>query len=146
MNKKVTDVIVVGFALFAMFLGAGNVIFPPYLGHASGSEWLPAMIGFLLTGVGLPLLGIIAVAKAGGTVDHLAKNVSNNFGKIFGTIIVLTIGPMLAIPRTGATAYELGVAPFFWRNYHNLYYNNSCIFWNHIIFFIESVYCDRSDW
>ncbi|ACB84660.1 branched-chain amino acid transport system II carrier protein [Natranaerobius thermophilus] len=112
MNKKYTDTVVVGFALFAMFLGAGNVIFPPFLGHSSGTDWLPALIGFLLTGVGLPLLGIIAVAVAGGTVDHLAKNVSKNFGKLFGSVIVLTIGPLLAIPRTGATAFELGIAPF----------------------------------
>ncbi|ACB86257.1 branched-chain amino acid transport system II carrier protein [Natranaerobius thermophilus] len=89
------------------------MIFPPFLGHSSGSDWLPAAVGFLLTGVGLPLLGVIAASVAGGTVDDFGKNVSPNFGKIFGIVIVLAIGPLLAIPRTGATAFELGVVPFF---------------------------------
>ncbi|OWZ83177.1 branched-chain amino acid transport system II carrier protein [Natranaerobius trueperi] len=112
MSKKGFDTIVFGFALFAMFLGAGNVIFPPFLGHSSGISWLPAAIGFLLTGVGLPLLGVVAASVAGGTIDDFGKNVSPNFGKIFGTVIILAIGPFLAIPRTGATAFELGVVQF----------------------------------
>lgn len=112
MNKKtLSDVIVVGFALFAMFFGAGNLIFPPSLGLMAGDKWLTSLIGFLLTGIGMPLLGIIAVSKSGGTIEKFAGKVSPSFAKILGTIIMLAIGPLLAIPRTGATTFEMGVKP-----------------------------------
>ncbi|SDK86930.1 branched-chain amino acid transport system II carrier protein [Natronincola ferrireducens] len=113
MHKQTRDVIVVGFALFAMFLGAGNLIFPPSLGFITGDNWILAMFGFLLTGVGMPLLGIIAVSRAGGTVDHLANKVNPVFAKILGAMIMLAIGPLLAIPRTGATTFEIGIQPLF---------------------------------
>ncbi|MDF2524651.1 MAG: braB, partial [Clostridiales bacterium] len=86
MNKKTfSDVIVVGFALFAMFFGAGNLIFPPSLGLMAGDKWVFALIGFLLTGVGMPLLGILAVSKSGGTMEKFAGKVSPTFAKILGT-------------------------------------------------------------
>ena len=114
MNKKTfTDVIVVGFALFAMFFGAGNLIFPPSLGLIAGDKWSIALIGFLLTGVGMPLLGILAVSKSGGTMENFAGKVSPTFAKILGTVIMLAIGPLLAIPRTGATTFEMGILPIF---------------------------------
>ncbi len=110
MNQN-KDCLVVGLALFAMFFGAGNLIFPPALGLASGKSWLACMIGFFLTGIGMPMLGVLAVSKAGGTVDHLASKVNPTFSKILGTVVILAIGPLLAIPRTGATVYEMGVRP-----------------------------------
>jgi LIVCS family branched-chain amino acid:cation transporter len=113
MSKNVNDVILVGFALFAMFFGAGNLIFPPFMGFMAGSVWAPAMLGFLLTGIGMPLLGIMASARAGGTIEHLASKVSPVFARIFSIIIILAIGPLLAIPRTAATTFELGVRPNF---------------------------------
>ncbi|SHK43202.1 branched-chain amino acid transport system II carrier protein [Tepidibacter formicigenes] len=113
MNKTSKDVLVVGFALFAMFFGAGNLIFPPSLGLMSGTNWIPSLIGFLLTGIGMPLLGIIAASKAGGSLSDLADKVSPTFSKILGTVIMLAIGPLLAIPRTGATTFEMGVKPLF---------------------------------
>lgn len=113
MKKENKDIFVVGLALFAMFFGAGNLIFPPALGLASGGQWLPCMIGFFLTGIGMPILGILAVSKAGGTIDDLANKVNPTFSKILGTTIILAIGPLLAIPRTGATVFEMGVKPLF---------------------------------
>ena len=110
MNRKMTDLIVVGFALFSMFLGAGNLIFPPYLGLHAGETWLPALIGFLLTGVGLPLMTVYATLRSGGTIMTLARYVGRPFGRLLGLIVVLSIGPMFAIPRTAATTYEVGVA------------------------------------
>lgn len=104
--------IAVGFMLFALFLGAGNIIFPPQLGQMAGENIVISMIGFLITGVGLPLLGIIAVAKNGGDLEVLAGRINPYFGIIFTSIIYLSIGPFFAIPRTGAVSYSIGVEPF----------------------------------
>ncbi len=113
MNKKNKDVLVVGLALFAMFFGAGNLIFPPALGQLTGTNVLSAVIGFLITGVGLPLCGIIAVANHGGNLEVLGSKVSKKFGVIISFIVTLAIGPFLAIPRTSATTFEMSVLPFF---------------------------------
>lgn len=111
MNQERKDVIVAGAALFAMFFGAGNLIFPPALGFLSGKSWFFCMVGFFLTGVGLPILGVAALAKTEGSLDRFAGKVSPAFAKVMGTGIVLAIGPFLAIPRTGATVFEIGVKP-----------------------------------
>ncbi|MFA9500336.1 branched-chain amino acid transport system II carrier protein [Mannheimia sp. E30BD] len=104
---------IVGFMLFAIFFGAGNLIFPPKLGLDSGVDFLPSIIGFVLTGVGLPLLGIaVSGHYQGGYKEALSKNVHPYFSLIFLMAIYLTIGPFFAIPRTGATAYQMAVVPF----------------------------------
>ncbi|NEU05153.1 branched-chain amino acid transport system II carrier protein [Clostridium senegalense] len=107
------DFIVIGFALFAMFFGAGNLIFPPYIGNLVGNKVPLAIIGFLITGVGLPLSGIIACAKINGSFSDISSRCGKVFSIITTTALVLSIGPMLAIPRTGATTYELAVKPIF---------------------------------
>ena len=104
--------IAVGFMLFALFLGAGNIIFPPLLGQQAGDQFFISIIGFLITGVGLPLLAIVAVAKNGGDLQILSSRVHPVFGIIFTAIVYLSIGPFFAIPRTGAVSYNIGVAPF----------------------------------
>lgn len=105
------DVLITGFALLAMFFGAGNLIFPPMLGLQSGDQLFWALLGFIATGVGLPFLGVTAVAKAGGDLELLANRVHPAFSKIITTISVLCIGPLLAIPRTAATTFEVAIAP-----------------------------------
>lgn len=102
----------VGFMLFALFLGAGNIIFPPELGQKSGEDFVIAMVAFLITGVGLPLLGVITVAKSGGELQDMAGRISPLFGIIFTAIVYLAIGPFFAMPRTGTVSYELGVKPY----------------------------------
>ena len=109
MNRRVKDLIIVGFALFSMFLGAGNLIFPPYLGLHAGDTWFPVLIGFIITGVGLPLMTVYATLRSGGTIMTLARYAGRPFGRLLGLIVVLSIGPMFAIPRTAATTYEVGV-------------------------------------
>ena len=111
MKKNTKDILIVGFALFAMFFGAGNLIFPPFLGNAVGSQYVIASIGFICTGVGLPLLAIIAVTKGDGTFESMASKISPKFAIAFTTLLFVAIGPMLAIPRTAATTYELAVQP-----------------------------------
>lgn len=110
MNKK-SDVVVVGFALFAMFFGAGNLIFPPYLGVISGSNWPLAMGGFLITGIGLTLMGIVAIAISGTSINDMADRVHPKFGAVLGSVIMIIIGPLFAIPRTAATTYEIAITP-----------------------------------
>jgi LIVCS family branched-chain amino acid:cation transporter len=111
MRQTNKDVLVVGVALFAMFFGAGNLIFPPYMGLLAGTAWPWALLGFLITGIGMPLLGIMAAARAGGTVEHLGRRVNPWFGRLLSIVIILAIGPLLAIPRTCAVAFELGIRP-----------------------------------
>lgn len=104
--------IAVGFMLFALFLGAGNIIFPPLLGQQAGDQFVISILGFLITGVGLPLLAIVAVAKNGGDLQILANRVHPLFGILFTSIVYLSIGPLFAIPRTGAVSYNIGITPF----------------------------------
>ena len=108
--KKVVDIIVVGFAIFSMFFGAGNLIFPPYIGMASGSGWLISYLGFIISDVGMILLSIIAIAKAGSYQAVLGR-AGKKFGLALEVIIMLCLGPILIIPRTGATTFEISIAP-----------------------------------
>ncbi len=111
--KKKYEGLVIGFALFSMFFGAGNLIFPPFLGIISGESWFSSMLGFLITGVGLPFLAIFALTKTNGSIHEFAGKVSNKFSMVFNSALILAIGPLLAMPRTGATTFEMGILPFF---------------------------------
>ena len=113
MKNSTKHSMVIGFALFAMFFGAGNLIFPPYIGKAVGSNFLPAISGFLITGVGLPLCGILACAKINGTFEKMADRVGPIFSVVVSIALILVIGPFFAIPRTAATTFELGIHPLF---------------------------------
>ncbi|MCV2509259.1 MAG: branched-chain amino acid transport system II carrier protein, partial [Neisseriaceae bacterium] len=105
-------VFILGLALFALFFGAGNLIFPIKLGWESGSYFYPAIIGFLITGVGIPLLGLIASSTSpGGIPKILEEKVSRWFSVLLMTTIYLTIGPLFAIPRTTTTSYTIGIVP-----------------------------------
>lgn len=96
---------------FSMFFGAGNLIFPPFLGVQAGSATVPAAAGFIVSAVGLPILGVLAVSAAGG-FEQLANRVSPKFSLVLGVAIILTIGPCFAIPRTATTSFEMAVVPF----------------------------------
>lgn len=98
--------------LFALFFGGGNMIFPPSLGQAAGTNVWIAITGFLITGVGLPLLGVIAIGLTGSDVQTLGSRIHPVFGIVFTIILYLAIGPLFGIPRTGTVAYEIGVTPF----------------------------------
>lgn len=113
MNNKNKDIVVVGFALFAMFFGAGNLIFPPYLGVVSGGSWLVGFSGFVLADVGLALLAILAAAKCGGEVNKVLGRAGKSLSIVLGSAIMICLGPLLAIPRTAATTFEMGVSPIF---------------------------------
>ena len=105
------DLLLVGLMLFSLFFGAGNLIFPPFLGQSAGNQVWVVMAGFFVTAVGFPVLGVIAVAKSGG-LTNLAKKVNPVFAVIFTILIYLSIGPGLGIPRAGSLPFEMAVAPY----------------------------------
>src|SRR5690625_669032 len=112
----------IGFMLFALFFGAGNLIFPAQLGQYAGENLWPGIIGFLITGVGLPLLGIVAIAYSGSkNLQDLASRVSPAYGIFFTVLLYLTIGPVFAAPRTGKVAYEVVIMPYFHEAYQLTY-------------------------
>lgn len=100
-----------GFMLFALFFGAGNLIYPPTLGIEAGTSYWTALIGFILTGVGLPILAIAAVAIVSNDEIEIGNQVHPKFGLIFSSIIYLAIGPFFGIPRAANVAFEMGVLP-----------------------------------
>ena len=104
------DCMVMGFALFAMFFGAGNLIFPPFLGFDTSSKWFFGFIAYIITDIGLSLLAVLMIAKRGST-----HGMTDVLGKKVSLLIVLAntlcLGPMIAIPRTAATTFEFSVRP-----------------------------------
>lgn len=115
MKEKLTlkQNLLIGSLLFGLFFGAGNLIFPVQMGQAAGSNTLAATIGFLITGVGLPMLGVIAsgISKSESLYD-MAKPVNTLYAILFTCMLYLTIGPLFAIPRTATVAFEVGIHPF----------------------------------
>ncbi|MDM5188162.1 branched-chain amino acid transport system II carrier protein [Bacillus sp. DX4.1] len=110
-------IVVIGLMLFALFFGAGNLIFPAMLGQSAGTNIWSANAGFLVTGVGLPLLGVLAFGFSGkDDLQSLASRAHPVFGTVFTTILYLAIGPLFAIPRTGNVSFEIGVKPFVSEN------------------------------
>ncbi|MBE5108490.1 branched-chain amino acid transport system II carrier protein [Bacillus thuringiensis] len=110
---KPAQILSISLLLFAVFFGAGNMIFPPLLGLSSGENMWVSITGFIITDVGLSLLAIVAVALAGGSFNTLASRVHPKFAVVFAIIIYLSIGPLFVIPRTGSVSYEIGIAPLF---------------------------------
>ncbi|GAK02963.1 LOW QUALITY PROTEIN: branched-chain amino acid transport system carrier protein [Geomicrobium sp. JCM 19037] len=103
----------IGLMLFSLFFGAGNLIFPPFLGYEAGENFWFAMLGFLLSGVGLPILGVLAIVYTGSDdAEAISKRVHPLFATLFTTLTFLAIGPLFAVPRTAAVSYEIGVTPF----------------------------------
>lgn len=114
MNRKLySDSCVIGFALFAMFFGAGNLIFPPYLGLNSGQHWLPGFFCFLLTDVGLAILTILVISKSENGVEGITAPLGKTASRVLLSLNMLCLGPLIAIPRTAATTFEFAVQPFF---------------------------------
>lgn len=107
------DIVALGFMTFALFVGAGNIIFPPMVGLQAGEQVWTAALGFLLTAVGLPVLTVIALARVGGGIDALSLPIGKRAGVLLATVCYLAVGPLFATPRTATVSYEVGLAPFF---------------------------------
>ncbi|HJD45065.1 MAG TPA: branched-chain amino acid transport system II carrier protein, partial [Candidatus Paenalcaligenes intestinipullorum] len=109
---SIFDVMGLGFMTFAFFLGAGNIIFPPLAGFLAGEQLNAAMLGFLLTAVGLPLITLVAAAIAGGGFTTMARFLPPAVVSLMASLIFIIIGPAFATPRTALVAYEMGLKPF----------------------------------
>lgn len=107
MSKTIKDSLVVGFAVFAVFFGAGNMIFPPGIGLDSGARWIPAVVGLALAGIAIPILSILSTANMGGTFSDISRPVGVWFEKMY-MVCGLFIVPFITAPRTGGVAFETG--------------------------------------
>ncbi|CAM3786290.1 branched-chain amino acid transport system II carrier protein [Mesobacillus zeae] len=106
------DTLFIGLTLFALFFGAGNLIFPPFLGIMAGENFWPAIIGFVVTGVGLPLITVVAIASVKDGVQEMSKRVHPVFAVVFTVAVYLSLGPFFGIPRGANVAYEMSLKPF----------------------------------
>ena len=105
------QVFATGFALFSLFFGAGNLILPPLLGFKAGPDWYLVGIGFMISAVFLPFLGILAHARLQGTMLDFGKKVSPMFALIY-CLVVYAISLALPAPRTASVTHEMAVQPF----------------------------------
>lgn len=115
MSEKLTwkNLFFIGSMLFGLFFGAGNLIFPVFLGQQAGRNVFYAIIGLLITGVGLPLLGVASMGMTGSnSVFDLAGKVNRPYAYIFTVLLYLTMGLFFAIPRLATISFQLGIAPF----------------------------------
>ena len=112
MKKKLLDTIIIGFALFAIFFGAGNLIFPPYLGVTAGENWGIATLAFLISDPLLSIIAVMVVAALGGSALNVGRRVHPLFASALAAICVLLIGPIFAVPRTGASTHEIFVQSY----------------------------------
>ena len=113
-KQQQKDILVIGFALFAMFFGAGNMIFPPHLGLETGNQWPLGFFSFTFADAGLALVAILAlVTGSSDSLDGLLRRLGRVPALLLSSACFLCIGPLLAIPRTAASTFELAVQPSF---------------------------------
>ena len=113
LKQQRIDQLVIGFALFSMFFGAGNIIFPPYLGMGSGNLWGLGFLCYYLADIGIAILAIFALIRNGGEISTITTRIGKVPGEIMLSAIILCIGPFIALPRTGATVQEMFTEPVF---------------------------------
>ena len=116
--KKLTfiQIISVSMMLFAIFFGAGNMIFPPAMGQLAGTSYISALAGFILTDAGIAILGVTAVVLAGTSMSDLGNLVSRRFALVLSVGVYMLIGPLFALPRTGSVSFEIALLPYIGEN------------------------------
>ena len=138
MKKNVSgrELLFIASLLFGMLFGAGNLIFPVSLGQKAGNTVALATLGFCITGVGLPLLAIIAMARTeSASMAELASKGGKNFSIFFSCLLYLCIGPLFAIPRTASVSFQVGLYPFIGEGYHKM-----GLFIFTLLFFLAALY------
>ena len=132
---KGQDILALGFMTFALFVGAGNIIFPPIVGLQAGPHVWMAALGFLITAVGLPVITVVALAKVGGAMDALSSPIGKVAGGILAAACYLAVGPLFATPRTATVSFEVGLAPLTGESPLALFLYSSVYFL--LVFFIS---------
>ncbi|CAI8716940.1 branched chain amino acid transporter BrnQ [Pseudomonas sp. IT-347P] len=132
---KGQDILALGFMTFALFVGAGNIIFPPIVGLQAGPHVWMAALGFLITAVGLPVITVVALAKVGGAMDALSSPIGKIAGGILAAACYLAVGPLFATPRTATVSFEVGLAPLTGESPLALFLYSSVYFL--LVFFIS---------
>lgn len=112
-KPRLMDAIIVGFAMFATFFGAGNMIFPPYLGNLAGDQWFTGFFCFILADAGLAIMTVLAMIRMDGSIWAIFRRLGKVPAQIVAFTTMFIVGPALCIPRTCATTFEMGVLPFF---------------------------------
>lgn len=105
------DILALSFMTFALFVGAGNIVFPPMIGLQAGHNVWWAAAGFMITAVGLPVITVIALARVGGGLEALSAPIGRGAGVLLATVCYLSVGPLFATPRTAIVAFEVGIEP-----------------------------------
>ena len=112
-KRSASDFVFIGLALFAMFFGAGNLIFPPDIGVRSGPDWFIGFLCFFIADAGLAVIGMLSMVKANGRIENVTGVIGKTPSTILATAVILCIGPGIAIPRTATVTYGLSLAPVF---------------------------------
>lgn len=136
MKLTIKQRLLTAFTLFGMFFGAGNLIFPVHLGQLAGRNAWSAIIGFCITAVGIPILGVAAIGSTHSDgLQSLADRVGKKYSCFFTALLYLTIGPFFAIPRCATTSFTTGVAPMISLNEQAALFIFSLLFFGFTLFF-----------
>ncbi|MGX7414532.1 branched-chain amino acid transport system II carrier protein [Aerococcus christensenii] len=111
-KRKNYDILVMGFALFAMFFGSGNVLFPPYLGMIAGKQWLPASLAYLISDILMAMLAIIVMVKSDGRLSAITGRIGEKASHFLNLVVMLCICPLFVVPRSSAATFDV-IAPLF---------------------------------
>ncbi|MFJ5428071.1 branched-chain amino acid transport system II carrier protein [Pectobacterium actinidiae] len=128
------NTLALSFMIFALFVGAGNIIYPPFLALHSGENTWIAAAGFMVTGVGLPVISIVALARYQGSMRCLCRPLGDKFSILFTVVCYLTVGPLFSTPRTATVSFETGLSNYF-GNSHSVLFIYSLFFFVVVIYF-----------
>ena len=119
-SLRTRDIVALGFMTFALFIGAGNIIFPPIVAQQAGEHVWLAALGFLITAVGLPVITIVALSRVEGSIQILSSPLGKAASLLLTVVCYLTVGPLFATPRTATVSYEIGFSSYFGNAPSNL--------------------------
>lgn len=120
-HLRTGDITALGFMTFALFIGAGNIIFPPIVAQQAGEHVWLAAFGFLITAVGLPVLTIMALSRMQGSIEIISSPLGRFASLLLTIVCYLSVGPLFATPRTATVSYEIGFAPYFGTSSSSLF-------------------------
>lgn len=137
---NIRDIFALGFMAFALFIGAGNIIFPPIVAQEAGSNVWFAAFGFLITAVGLPVITIMALSRVEGSIEKLSAPIGHVASLILTVVCYLSVGPLFATPRTATVSYEIGFSSFLGNSHSSLFWYSAVYF---IIVTVISLYPNK---